>query len=343
MVSIVVPCYNCANTINYCLESIRDQTQKNIEIVLVNDGSTDNTEYILKEKEKLDQRIKVVNQVNKGLMSAWKAGVRSASGDYIAFCDSDDYIDNNMIEVLENKALETGADIVICEMKAEYEDGTSTLHENRLEGGFYSQEDIQKRILPHYFSDGQMESSIILASRCIKLFRKKILTSNFELLNEQVSVGEDDLTSFVAVLSAQSVYCMSGFAPYHYIRNNLSMIGKYDSSLFDKLLLLREELLKIADIYHYFYKKQIDEYLLSALLLCVKKEICRNTSGKYRDIRKRLDMIRNNNIFSEIVQECSVRQYELKSRIFAWLFINRKFFILYMLTKVMNYAGFGKA
>lgn len=342
MVSIVVPCYNCANTINYCLESIRDQTQKNIEIVLVNDGSTDNTEYILKEKEKLDYRIKVVNQVNKGLMSAWKAGVRSASGDYIAFCDSDDYIDNNMIEVLENKALDTGADIVICEMKAEYEDGTSTLHENRLEEGFYSQEDIQKKILPHYFSDGQMESSIILASRCIKLFRKNILIMNFELLNDRISVGEDDLTSFASVLSAHSVYCMRGFAPYHYMRNNTSMIGKYDSNLFDKIFFLRQEMLKIADRYHYSYRKQIDEYFLSTFLLCVKKEICRNRDDNYKTICKKLCCIRNNKIFDEIVQKCSIQKYELKSKIFARLFIKRKFIILYILTKVMDYAGYGK-
>lgn len=343
MVSIVVPCYNCAETIDYCLESIRNQTQKNIEIILVNDGSTDDTEYILKEKEEMDHRIKVVSQTNKGLMSAWKAGVRTASGDYIAFCDADDYVDNDMIEVLENKALETGADIVICGMKAEYPDGTSALYDNRLEEGFYSKKDIEEKIFPQYFSNGEMESSIVLASRCIKLFRKQILTINFKLLNDQISVGEDDLTSFVTILSAHSLYCISRFAPYHYIRNNASMIGKYDSDLFDKFLLLRKELLKIADIYHYNYRKQIDDYFLSAFLLCVKKEICRNESKSYEDICKRLNMIRNNDILDKIVKDCSIRQYKLKSKIFAWLFIKRKFLALYILTKFMNYVGFGKA
>lgn len=343
MISIVIPCYNCEKTIDYCLKSIKSQTKRNIEIVLVDDGSTDATAAICDREKQLDQRIRVIHQKNQGLMNAWKTGVRESTGTHIAFCDSDDYIDSNMLEELEKNALEYDADIVICGMLAEYEDGSNEIYDNRLEGGVYSKIDIQNRILPKYFSDGDMESSICLASRDVKLFKREILLNNFEFLDESITMGEDDLTTFAAFLCARKVVCIKDFYPYHYVRNNSSMIGAYDSHRFDKAIHLREALLKVAEEYNYLYKNQIEDHFISLALLCAKKEICRNKTVSYVGICSNLKKMRQNPILDHALCECSIKGYKMNSKIFALFFKFKMYRLLYFITKVVDLIGIGKA
>lgn len=99
-VSIIVPMYNCSLYIDKCICSLINQTYKNLEIILVNDGSTDNSLEKIEEYQKQDNRIKVITQNNKGVSSSRNTGIKNATGEYITFVDSDDYLDNNVIELL---------------------------------------------------------------------------------------------------------------------------------------------------------------------------------------------------------------------------------------------------
>lgn len=343
MISVVVPCYNCEKTLDRCIQSIRNQTKVNLEIVLVNDGSKDSTGEMCDKVATIDSRIKVVHQANRGLMNAWKQGVWEATGEYIAFCDADDYVESNLIEILEEKVEEYHMDMLLYDMKIEYENGAVSYLRNRLEGGFYTREDIDNRILPWFFFQGDMQSEIMLFSRCAKVFRRELLIRNLQYLNDEISTGEDDLTTFATVLSADSVYCMKGFYPYHYMRNNDSMIGKYDAKMFRKLLALREELHKIADVYHYRYVDQIEQHFMSNIFLCIKKEICRNRKACYCHIRENLQEMRENETVSAAIRKCSVKQYSLMSKIFARLVINKRYFLLYSLTLLADALGKGVA
>ena len=102
LISIVVPVYNVENYLDKCIETIVKQTYKNIEIILVDDGSKDNSGSKCDEWKNKDKRIKVIHKVNGGLSSARNAGIEVAAGKYINFIDSDDYIDLRMIEILYN-------------------------------------------------------------------------------------------------------------------------------------------------------------------------------------------------------------------------------------------------
>ena len=113
-VSIIVPCYNAEKHLNECLESIINQTLNDIEIICVNDGSTDGTKKILEEYVKKYSNIKLINQSNKGVNGARITGYNNANGEYIAWVDSDDFIDSNMYEIMYNKSVEDNSDIVIC-------------------------------------------------------------------------------------------------------------------------------------------------------------------------------------------------------------------------------------
>lgn len=342
MISIVVPCYNCDKTLARCMYSLCNQTEQNVEIVLVDDGSEDKTCELCDAFAEKDCRIKVIHQNNGGLMNAWKRGVAEATGEYVMFCDSDDYLDLDAVEVLENKADSVRADIIVYGMKMEYDDGSVLYQRNYLEKEFYSRESIKSLILPFFFSDGNMESSIMQMSRCCKLFRRELLVNNFKYLSDKISVGEDALTTFSSVLSADTLYCMEGFYPYHYMRNSASMIGRYDALLFQKFIDLREQMLKIADEYQYVYPRQIEAYFLSKVFLCMKKEICRNKSSSYLAVRGQLIGMRENEVMVSAVKQCSIRKYDLKSRLFAELVIHKQYLAVYLLTIIADKVGMGQ-
>ena len=121
LISVIVPVYNVEKYIRKCVESICEQTYKNLEIILVNDGSTDASGKICDELAEEDERISVIHQKNEGLSRARNAGLDKAKGDYIAFVDSDDYLSLNMYECLLKSMKENNADVVRCGIKNVHE------------------------------------------------------------------------------------------------------------------------------------------------------------------------------------------------------------------------------
>lgn len=114
LISVIVPVYNVEEYIRECLNSIINQTYKKLEIILIDDGSTDKSGEICEEYMAKDNRIKVIHQGNAGLSDARNAGIEIATGNYIQFIDSDDYIDEDMLETLYNLIIENDADIAMC-------------------------------------------------------------------------------------------------------------------------------------------------------------------------------------------------------------------------------------
>ena len=341
MISIVVPCFNCANSIQKTIDSLLNQTYGDYEVVLVNDGSKDETGTVLDEVAGRDSRVRVIHQSNGGLLNAWKAGVRGANGDYILFCDADDYIEKNTIEVLEQKLQANPADIVLYGYLFEYEDGSQVLSRFRLDGGYYDRSRLENDILPRLFSDGTMESMLIPFSRWSKLFSKKLLMKVLDSLDDRVSIGEDAITNLATILNADSLLVLDDFYPYHYVRNSASMIGSYDERCFEKLELLYRSLSSIGQLYGYKNRDQIAAGFLSVAFIFMKKEICRNPKGKL-DSTKKLRDFRESSEVSEALSLTSVDDYKLMSRIFAKLIINNHFNLAYVITRAAAGAGAGK-
>lgn len=121
-ISIIVPVYNVELYLRKCIESILEQTFKNFELIIVNDGSTDNSGIICKEYRKIDPRIKIIHKFNNGLSSARNTGIEIAKGKYIGFIDSDDYINKYMFEILYENITKNNADISMCDYMEVYKD-----------------------------------------------------------------------------------------------------------------------------------------------------------------------------------------------------------------------------
>lgn len=122
LISIIVPVYNCEKYLFCCINSIINQTYRNLEIILIDDGSTDRSSKICDACTKIDSRIQVFHTSNHGLSSARNYGIEKANGDYIAFVDADDWIDSHMYEILHKQTISTKSDLIMCNASMVYED-----------------------------------------------------------------------------------------------------------------------------------------------------------------------------------------------------------------------------
>ena len=136
-VSIIVPVYNVEKYLKRCIDSLINQTLKDIEIIVVDDGSTDNSGQIIKKYQEKNSNIKYYKKENGGLSDARNYGMKYAQSEYIAFLDSDDFVDKTMYEKMYNKAIEDNADYVECDFywaypKAEEKNGTQNSFEDEI-------------------------------------------------------------------------------------------------------------------------------------------------------------------------------------------------------------------
>ena len=288
MISIVVPVYNVEKYLDECVLSIVNQTMKDIEIILVDDGSTDSSGARCDAWAEKDERITVYHKPNGGLMSAWKYGVSRASGDYIGFVDSDDWIDPDMYERMLSAAQETGAEMVCASLVCEYEDGRQVYQTDKLKPGFYDRERILAEISPVLLISHQHHDRGMFPSKVIKLFEADLLKSVLSDCDERISIGEDLVTTFACLQITNSIFMMDQFWPYHYRINNASMIRSFSMVKYEKIDLLKQTLLSIQEIYHtYDYRTQIYTDYLALYFRTMENQILSSMdSGLTKSLRQ---------------------------------------------------------
>ncbi|MFQ6793630.1 MAG: glycosyltransferase family 2 protein [Thomasclavelia sp.] len=209
-VSIIVPVYNVEKFLGKCLESIITQTYQNIEIVVINDGSTDNSLAICQEYEKKDSRIYLINSMNEGVSSARNKGIKKATGKYLAFVDSDDYIEKNMIETLVKRQKETNAELVICDLFFENIYGNCITQKNNFNINYVLLKDTAISVLS--IKKG------FYGFLVNKLFIRDIIIKNSIMLNPKIRFREDLLfcIEYIRYINFSS-YVKNKF--YHYVNH----------------------------------------------------------------------------------------------------------------------------
>lgn len=213
-ISIIVPAYNCEATIQRCLDSICAQTVRDLEILVVSDGSTDLTLQIVKEYAKKDNRIIYLEQENQGQGYARNLGIENAKGEYFGFVDADDTIAENMYELLLS-AIETAhADIAQCNLSLKSPDGKVLL--NRMSHNRHKIEEIQEN---RGLYIGEYVSGAIHSYECCNKLVKRSLIMNHSILFESNSkvFAEDLLFNLDLTLYAQRIVFVDGCL-YHYYR-----------------------------------------------------------------------------------------------------------------------------
>lgn len=215
-VSVIVAAYNIEKYIDVCMKSIMNQTQDDIEIIVVNDGSKDDTLLKIKYLRELDNRIIIVDKKNEGVSKARNEGLTHASGEYVMFIDGDDYIDFTAIELLYKKAKDEDADLVCYNYAFSYEDGTDIINK----------EETFKCISGDEYLKLCLSSSVAL-SLWSKLIRREFLIKHNIKCPENIAFAEDMATSIHLASYAKKV-CKVDKCLYYYLQRNTS-VTKTDS------------------------------------------------------------------------------------------------------------------
>lgn len=305
-ISIIVPVYNSEKYLDKCLDTLCNQTLKKIEIIMVNDGSTDNSENIIKDRVKKDSRIKLYNKKNGGQASARNLGLTKATGEYIAFIDSDDYIEFDFCEKLYNVAKKNNSDIVCFDYfitKDDKDEYNKILNDKKT--GSISLQD--------YIFSG--------AGPCNKIYRNIFLKkSNFKFPE---GIIYEDFASVPALAKYKPNVFYLNEALFHYVQTSSSTMRnevykeKYED-LFKACDILYKELnnslffeeLEYLICYHMLYLGSLNFY---------KYE-------KYEQIDKISDFMKRN--FPSWKKNKYLKNKRFKEKILMKLFYHRKYGII---------------
>lgn len=262
-VSIVIPIYNVEKYLKRCVDSVLHQTLQNIEIILVDDGSPDKCPSICDQYKEKDSRIKVIHKKNGGLASARNAGLRIATGEYILFLDSDDWIEPETAEELVSIAEQYQVDFVrFRPMYAgwpNHKDGSLCDFgtESGMKEGVYLKDDIIREIYPRLFATPQLTLGVIVAA-WRSLYRREFLKNNNLLFDEEIRYSEDTIFSAKVVSVTNSFYYLDGPRYYHYFYNGNSITKSYKKDYWEnnkKLISCFEEI--FATYKQYDFSKQL--------------------------------------------------------------------------------------
>ena len=238
ILTVIVPVYNADKYLKKCLDSILAQTLCDMEIICIDDGSTDNSYTILDDYACKDSRIRVIHKSNGGLVSVRKLGVFEAKGKYIGFVDSDDWIDSLMYEKLYEAAFMNDADIV---SSSYWQEGSySNISKDAVEAGVYDEDDMPY-LRSHAIFYMEEHDKGLSGSLCTKIFRAELLKKIIPNIPDKVRVSEDKITTLTFLLYSNKAVVLDK-AYYHYRINQTSMFHAEDS----------EYLLNYHLVYTYF-------------------------------------------------------------------------------------------
>lgn len=335
-ISVIVPVYGVEKVLNRCVDSILQQTYDNLEIILVDDGSPDQSPALCDAFAREHENIVVIHKKNGGLTSAWKEGVRHASGDLVGFVDSDDWIDPDMYEKLYAALVQQDADMAMAGLVFDYEDPNypPRRETNRMDMSVYDRRELES-LFPVLLNDGSFIGRTIQPSRVTKLFRKKLVEKNLPLWDDRVNVGEDLQMVFATVLDARKICAIPDYYPYHYWYNMSSMTGKYDPDYLEKIKFTRERLETISDEKGvYDFRDQIRNDFLSLAIMAVKNEIWRNHRDSIGRVLKNVRSMCQDEQVQEALANHTMNRIGLSVKIYIFMMKHRLAFPCYLVTKL---------
>ena len=341
-VSIIVPVYNAEKYLKRCINSLQNQTLEDIEIILVDDSSTDLSLEICKRASDEDFRIKVIHKENEGAGLARNEALKVATGEYIGFLDSDDYVEADMFKTLYEKAIKYNSDLVMsgvlfvdgnmfseegeCVRKAYFEKDTH----------FETEEELKKLKMgivgatPQDADDSKYGMSIWK-----NLFKSEIIKKN-----NIVFVSEREMLSEDAIFMIDYISCIDkatgiNEAFYNYCRNEDSISKSYKKDRFEKSLVFVNEVEKRfkKDIDPKEYQVYIHRFWQAMCRVLCSQEImyAEDNNIKYTDLKERLKAVCTHDLTKRVLKSYPIGKLPLKQRVFAYAMKYRLYFLLKVL------------
>ncbi len=262
IISVIVPIYNVSAYLKKCISSILSQTYPYLQIILVDDGSTDQSPAICDIYQRQDPRIQVIHRQNGGLVSARKTGLQAATGKYICYVDGDDWLEADMIEQLLKGMKQTNTDLIISNHFCNLENMVWKV-QGRLKAGIYDAKDL----IPMMLYNGEFYEFGIHQFVWGKLYRKEILWDIQMQVDDRITCGEDVAVTYPYILKAEHI-CILDYVGYHYLQRAGSMTSCYYTEAWIQSKILLKYLQRIfqSSVYTDSLMIQLNQYAKNLLL-----------------------------------------------------------------------------
>lgn len=335
-VSIIVPVYNVEKYLAKCMDSLLNQTLKDIEIILVDDESPDNCAQLCDDYAENDSRVKVIHKKNEGLGFARNSGLKIANGEFVAFVDSDDFVDVTMYEKLYNKAIEDNLDTVFSAGYYRYlETGQVDIHQETDLYICFDGSDICQNLLPNmigscpeHYSDVKYTMSVWRA-----IYSLEQIKDHNVLFNSEREVYSEDIIFHIDYLSHSERVGMIPDCLYYYRFNPTSLSTSYKYDRYFRTIKLYNSLktkLEKLDIYQYC-SLNLDRFYLCMTRGLIWSEIKANKDKNLRI--SNLNKIYNDGILREILANYPYKRLPLNYRVF---FILLKYNMRYAISIILR-------
>lgn len=329
LVSIVVPIYKVESYLARCVDSLLTQTYKNLEIILVNDGSPDNCPAIADSYAAQHLNIQVIHKENGGLSSARKEGWRVAKGDYILFIDSDDYVETSMVENLVSAIEEHRAELALCSYFTE-SDGIKRAHQLDYSKSYIEKKDIVEQYI--YPLMGKGKSTNIPGFLCIRLMKRKLIKESY-FVSENLYFMEDHVFDLEYADKVNSIAVIN-VPLYVYCINRASLSNRYRPGKWQMYI----------NLYQYFQNyleqrkltppiERLESFLAGGIFACIDNAVL---SGSLETFRKEVELIDNfipaknilnNNQHKKLSLTYVIAFFLLRVHLYYCLFHFRYFFL----------------
>ncbi len=309
-ISIIVPVYNTELFLDKCLESLYEQTFKDYEVLMINDGSTDGSLKIMEKYQNKSEKFQIIQNLNKGISFSRNLGLSEAKGDYIAFVDSDDFVSPDFLKILYNKAVESNADIVVCNyIIYNYENNTEIKYPFKLKEGLYK----KPKALKHLIYDCRINYYV-----WNKLWKRSVLVENN--INFLDMCFEDTDFSIKAFYNAREVFIVSNEL-YYYVKHEKSMTAFVDTNKIKDYLyalagirVFLEEKKAFKNYRLCFFIHSIRVLFTTFKLIFLAHKLCKNFNGIFFNLVKVIILIFNYN-FKEVNKIFNIKNLNLDSDI----------------------------
>lgn len=298
--SVIIPIYNVEEYLEQCIESTLNQKYSPLELILIDDGSTDGSGSICDQYAKKNQQVKVLHQMNQGHTIARQNGFRESDGDYIIFIDSDDWIEEQMFTLMMNRAVNEDADIVQCGFKP-VKNGVSMDAISPYEVGLYNKKRLQEIIYPTMIYNESEKCFGVAPNMWNKIFRRALVEKYIYKIDPRIRSGEDGLLTYACFLEAEKIYNLKECL-YCYRSREVSMCRILDDKRLDENHLLfqyyqdwfmPEEILQ----------NSIKHYVVNQTLQAVK---ALNKKKSLRQIKKEHPYLRSNSLERSSIRDVSL-------------------------------------
>ena len=344
-IAIIIPAYNIENYIGKCLESVINQTYRNLEIIVINDGSEDKTLDIIKEYEKKDNRIKIINQENQGLSESRNNAMKIISAEYIMFVDGDDWINNKTCEMCMEEFEKENPDIVWFAYIREYDNNSipkgAFTKEKIIFEGVEVKEKLQRRIYGPFKDElGHPEKLDSLSPVWGKVYKKNII-ENYEFKSfKEIGATCEDVFFNVEVLENVNkvVYINKNF--YHYRKFNPNSLTKsVDENLFNKWKKAYFLLQKMVDDKKYDSSYKICLKNRFAINLIATGIRIRNGKNKFSEKYKMIKNILNDDVYCEAVKDLDISYMPFHWKVFFSFAKSKNSLGLYLLLGIIVFLS----